>query len=468
MSSITQQQLNRFFQIIANSKLHSELTEALVLSNDNIRFGGNEGTNDALGYKPSIIRGVLGTYNASTNTPPLSNLTGLLGDSYEVSVAGSFDFGSGAVKMAVKDKIVFINNQWQNLSSNLSFSETYMGTVTTLGATTTNQEVEDYINAKMFTVTSNTVKVLRLNVFINNVLYKKMFWHKANLNDTYGTGNTVVLFEDLLEFETTEFNPVNETTTTVALGDIGASTIEDYINANDSVFWDLEDGVIYIFTATISTVETAYLYVGIQPQYIGLSQTPVTALDFIEINGSNTIASQFNSFEVKNIATTIKSNVAKGFLDLQYEITFDKVTNILFDKEYSDYLTGFDSFKTDFNYVIALYNKTKKETYLAKIVSFLLDTGNYILSVEDSIDRTMISVGDVLEISISSQKKTKTKISEYWVDKGVNTDDYAFQVGDVFEGWPSTTRYVVGKVVDLPFDINDGTKVKLVIDNEIL
>lgn len=43
----------------------------------------------------------------------------------------------------------------------------------------------------------------------------------------------------------------------------------------------------------------------------------------------------------------------------------------------------------------------------------------------------------------------------------------AWEVGDTFQGWPSTSRYVVGKVVGLPFDVDDESKTKLVIDNTI-
>jgi alpha-D-ribose 1-methylphosphonate 5-triphosphate synthase subunit PhnL len=61
----------------------------------------------------------------------------------------------------------------------------------------------------------------------------------------------------------------------------------------------------------------------------------------------------------------------------------------------------------------------------------------------------------------------KIKISGYWVDKNTNLDLEAFEVGDTFDGWVSTTRYVVGRVIALPFDVDDATKVSLAIDNQI-
>ena len=58
----------------------------------------------------------------------------------------------------------------------------------------------------------------------------------------------------------------------------------------------------------------------------------------------------------------------------------------------------------------------------------------------------------------------KMKIQGYWVDKNGNNDYTALEVGDEFEGWVDANRYVVGRVIALPFDINDLTKVKIVAD----
>lgn len=48
-----------------------------------------------------------GIYNASTNTPALADGVGNNGDVYHVAVAGSHDFGSGAIEFAVGDKVVY-------------------------------------------------------------------------------------------------------------------------------------------------------------------------------------------------------------------------------------------------------------------------------------------------------------------------------------------------------------------------
>ena len=52
-------------------------------------------------------------------------------------------------------------------------------------------------------------------------------------------------------------------------------------------------------------------------------------------------------------------------------------------------------------YILSLTNKTTRETYLAKVTTFTLTSGNYKLTLEDTIDRTLITEGDILEVKIS-------------------------------------------------------------------
>lgn len=55
-----------------------------------------------------------GTWNASTNTPTLSNSdTGVEGFLYQVSVAGSVNFGAGVVSFEIGDKVVSNGSTWQ-------------------------------------------------------------------------------------------------------------------------------------------------------------------------------------------------------------------------------------------------------------------------------------------------------------------------------------------------------------------
>ena len=62
---------------------------------------------------PNSIMEYQGVYNASTNTPSLVNGTGGTGDVYRVTVAGSRDFGAGAVNLDVGDYIIYNGSAWE-------------------------------------------------------------------------------------------------------------------------------------------------------------------------------------------------------------------------------------------------------------------------------------------------------------------------------------------------------------------
>lgn len=312
MPTVTQEQINRFFEIIAASKLVNELTELNQLDSDTHYFTIQKGQDDALKIKPSKVRGFLGTYNATTNTPSLSNLTGIEGDSYKVSVSGTVNFGAGAVKMAVGDIIEFRNGIWTNKTENASISEHYFGTVTTAGQTTTNTEIEDFINNQGFSISINQIKVLKATVYINNILHTKTWLYSLNLAGSYNTGNAIS-FSELIELSTRIFDPTYENTTIISLGDIAPeTTIEDFINANDSVEWDLQAGIMYLFSLTESAVNYTYLYIGTQPQYIGLSQTAVTSNDFYLIETNDKIWYWIDGSEVRKTGGTNYSSLESG------------------------------------------------------------------------------------------------------------------------------------------------------------
>lgn len=62
----------------------------------------------------------LGSWDASTNTPTISDATGNNGDLYKVSVAGSQDLGSGSISFAVGDHVVHDGTAWENFGASES------------------------------------------------------------------------------------------------------------------------------------------------------------------------------------------------------------------------------------------------------------------------------------------------------------------------------------------------------------
>ena len=59
-----------------------------------------------------------GNYNASTNTPTLANGIGNIGDEYKVTVAGTQDFGAGAIAFFVNDYVGYDGFLWHKKINN--------------------------------------------------------------------------------------------------------------------------------------------------------------------------------------------------------------------------------------------------------------------------------------------------------------------------------------------------------------
>jgi hypothetical protein len=62
---------------------------------------------------PNAVMTYEGVWDASTNTPTLADGTGNAGMVYRVSVAGSVDFGSGAISFSVGDYVIYSGTVWE-------------------------------------------------------------------------------------------------------------------------------------------------------------------------------------------------------------------------------------------------------------------------------------------------------------------------------------------------------------------
>jgi len=109
-----------------------------------------------------------GTWNASTNTPTLTNGIGVTGNQYVVNVAGTQNFGAGNITFTVGDYVLYSGTVWQQiaaggiaaagsltgptLASNVvSSSLTSVGTLTNLTVTNT---ITGSVSGSAATVTS--------------------------------------------------------------------------------------------------------------------------------------------------------------------------------------------------------------------------------------------------------------------------------------------------------------------------
>ncbi len=108
-----QEQLNRFFEIIGDSKLNSELVELVQIISANYFFEIQTGSDDAKAIRVPAVRGYLGDYDADTNDPSLADGIGIDGDIYIINVAGTRDFGSGAISFVVDDFVKYVDGKWR-------------------------------------------------------------------------------------------------------------------------------------------------------------------------------------------------------------------------------------------------------------------------------------------------------------------------------------------------------------------
>jgi hypothetical protein len=66
-----------------------------------------------LSQLPASVITYLGTWNASTNTPTLTNGVGDTGDLYICNVAGTVNFGAGPITFAVGDWVIYSGTTWE-------------------------------------------------------------------------------------------------------------------------------------------------------------------------------------------------------------------------------------------------------------------------------------------------------------------------------------------------------------------
>lgn len=100
-----------------------------------------------------------GNYNAATNTPALADGTGNNGDVYYVNVAGTHNFGAGAITFAVGDRVVYSGSDlvWQKWDSTDSVTSVF-GRMGAVVATSGDYTASQVTNVPAGTISSTTVQ----------------------------------------------------------------------------------------------------------------------------------------------------------------------------------------------------------------------------------------------------------------------------------------------------------------------
>ena len=123
-SSITRMLLNHFLGRISYNlnKVNDNVSSVLDTLISHLGQANGLATLDANGRIPfaqlpeSAIE-YEGNWNASTNTPHLVNGTGTKGDFYICNVAGTCDFGAGAITFLENDRVIYDGTVWSKLSA---------------------------------------------------------------------------------------------------------------------------------------------------------------------------------------------------------------------------------------------------------------------------------------------------------------------------------------------------------------
>jgi len=89
----------------------------LVQINDSIQSADTTYSSSKIQSLISGSLNYLGTWNAATNTPSISDATGNANDYYKVSVAGSLDLGSGAIAFTVGDDVIHNGIVWERIAA---------------------------------------------------------------------------------------------------------------------------------------------------------------------------------------------------------------------------------------------------------------------------------------------------------------------------------------------------------------
>lgn len=111
----------------------------------------------------------------------------------------------------------------------------------------------------------------------------------------------------------------------------------------------------------------------------------------------------FKTFTVAQLASpTVDTSTNIGTIKIGYEGVGNKLTNILFDLDFSKYLVNVNTLLSTKNVDLVIYNKTKKKFLSAQITSTTEPSTGYRNAVLDEyIDLADVAVNDELDINFS-------------------------------------------------------------------
>ena len=184
-----------------------ELIEANT-ANSWVRLDGDEKI--PINHLPADVLIYRGLYNITTNTPSISDLTGVSGDVYLCSVAGSRDFGSGSITVGAGDWLIhngtkfersihigYNKSEQDNRFLRKDTNDTLDGNLTVTGNTSINGTltITGNVNTQSMTFNNHTLGNDRVLAIFNNNLVSYLTTSNATANSVMwrnAQGNTFV------------------------------------------------------------------------------------------------------------------------------------------------------------------------------------------------------------------------------------------------------------------------------------
>jgi hypothetical protein len=157
-STVTDVELGRLSGV--TSSIQTQLNDKISSSEKGVANGvATLGANGKLPSSQLTLEAFeyKGNYNASTNSPTLADGTGNTGDVYHVQVAGSVDFGAGAISLSIGDKVVYNGTIYEKWSLTDSVSSVF-GRTGAITAQSGDYSANQITNTAAGSLSSTTVQ----------------------------------------------------------------------------------------------------------------------------------------------------------------------------------------------------------------------------------------------------------------------------------------------------------------------
>jgi hypothetical protein len=368
-----------------------------------------------LSQLPASVITYLGTWNAATNTPTLTNGVGDDGDLYICNVAGTVNFGAGPITFAVGDWVIYGSGTWQK-------SAGASGTVTSVAVSSTGNDAISITGSPI--TTSGTINIGFTGTsaqYVNGAgdlttfpsltgyvpytgatadvnlgafdLYTSKVWLYDNPNSAYGSmelTDGVLHFEDvhghsMVTMEDGYLTIANSSSIRALLNVSGLTVNRDYTFPN--------------LSGTLALLEGTQTFTGVKNFDVGLTlkdgiyPTPSTGYIGLASNGDGL------TILTKSGATVYNHNIQ--FQASSNDYNFPAITGIMAMLEGSQTFSGAKTFTDNTIFSVSpLFDQSANY----KVGASLVGTGNYIAM---AFDKSGTGSGSTLSMKLADGTTAK-------------------------------------------------------------